>query len=419
MSYTKSITVILTFSGATDSTQFNIYTDSDAYNTPVATNVVYSSLKNGYLIANVPRNASKVKVTIPGSCGLSPVDGIDILSNNPDIWSLNPYTWSGTTQIWGSINSIMPTPTITPSITPTNTITPTLTPTSTITPTVTKTPNATPTVTPTQTTTSTPTPTLTPTMTPSKSANPNTIPVITDGLRIYNDVSKTSSYSGSGNIWYNMVTGISGNAYATLTNFTYQSGNGGYLTSTGATANAQIAFGYPTSTVAASSGGMTFGGWFSPYFTGTTGTTFMRFASLDSSAANYSNGLYLSTATGGTPTNTSKGRVGGDNINFAKSGTNTDTYTNNGPILQSGNWYYIHYVWINNTSIQIYVNGVLAVTRTGIGVSLRTNTGGFNIGQQGTLNSKQSVSTFEFYNRALSGAEILSNFNATKTRFGY
>jgi hypothetical protein len=250
------------------------------------------------------------------------------------------------------------------------------------------------------------TPTLTPT--PTSSGIVPLIPIITSGLTIYADVSKTASYPGTGTKWFNMVTGNT--TGATFTNFTYQSGNGGFLTSTGSTTGQQIPFAYPT-TAQVSGGTMTFGGWFRPYTAGTI-IPFTRLVNLDGDS-NYSNGLYVGTSGLGNQ------KIGGDLINASGSGFNTDATTNTGPTVTANNWYYIQYVWTNNTDYKIYVNGALAVTRTGIGAGLRTNTGGFNIGRQTTSYFKLSVSTFEYYNRALSGAEILANYNATKTRFGY
>jgi hypothetical protein len=228
-------------------------------------------------------------------------------------------------------------------------------------------------------------------------------------LTIYADVSKTASYPGTGTDWFNMVTGNT--TGATFTNYTYQSGIGGFLTSSGSTTG-QIPFNYPA-TSQITGGTMTFGGWFSPYFTTTTGTTFQRLVTLDADALSYSNSLYVGTNSLG------KGKVGGELLGGSPNNYNTDATTNTGPILLSGSWYYINYVWTNGSNYKIYVNGVLAVTVNVGSFPLRSNTTGFNIGRQGASYWKNSVSTFEYYNRALSAAEILANYNATKTRFGY
>lgn len=95
-----------------------------------------------------------------------------------------------------------PTPNLSPSVTPTNTRTPSATPT--------KTPTNTPTKTPTNTPTTTPTPTGSPP------------PPFLIGNRLALDAANSSSYPGSGSIWYD----ISGNAnHITLYNSpTYSAG---------------------------------------------------------------------------------------------------------------------------------------------------------------------------------------------------
>jgi hypothetical protein len=67
----------------------------------------------------------------------------------------------------------------------------------------------------------------------------------------------------------------------------------------------------------------------------------------------------------------------------------------------------------------IYLNGVLAATK-GSGFTY-TGTGPLIVARQGELASEYydgKIGNIFIYNRALSAAEVLQNYNATKGRFG-
>lgn len=126
-----SITITLPTAGA-DTGLFNIYSDVTGYDCPLVTGVSRASLLAGYIMYNVPDDATSVRVESTGIC-----------NNYVDI-------------VITSCPAPTPTPTPTPTITPTPTLTPTPTPTPTP-----SGPTPTPTPTPTE-----PTPTPTPTPTP-------------------------------------------------------------------------------------------------------------------------------------------------------------------------------------------------------------------------------------------------------------
>jgi hypothetical protein len=82
-------------------------------------------------------------------------------------------------------------------------------------------------------------------------------------------------------------------------------------------------------------------------------------------------------------------------------------------------------VWNKLTSQQIFINGNLVASRTPTisNYSGITGTsGGANIGRGHTVpydnNINANVAIFRHYNRALSAAEVLHNYNVTKGRFG-
>lgn len=90
-------------------------------------------------------------------------------------------------------------------------------------------------------------------------------------------------------------------------------------------------------------------------------------------------------------------------------------------VIPLNTWYYLTGVWISSTSINIYVNGILEGTTLTTGrTRLRTSTNGFQLASVTTgIFTSGATAAVEVYDRALSATEILQNFNARKTRFGY
>ena len=83
-------------------------------------------------------------------------------------------------------------------------------------------------------------------------------------------------------------------------------------------------------------------------------------------------------------------------------------------------WYYLTAVWTAGQSIKVYVNGSLEGTTTTTGTSLRTSTSGWVISSPTTsVFSSGYNAVVQVYNTVLTDAQILQNFNANKTRFGY
>jgi hypothetical protein len=98
-------------------------------------------------------------------------------------------------------------------------------------------------------------------------------------------------------------------------------------------------------------------------------------------------------------------------------GNNNNNYA--GTIL-TGNWYYGGFT-CDNTTIRQYLNGV-QVGSTPVATTLDLNNsdvlkiGGNNIyGTQTTIQGQ--IPKVEIYNRALSAAEVLQNYNGQKSRF--
>lgn len=210
--------------------------------------------------------------------------------------------------------------------------------------------------------------------------------ITTSGLVLYFDVANKKSYPGSGTVIKDMSSLA---ASGTIVNApTYSSANMGSLVLTGTqgitVANPLLAVGqtnqYQEWTVSA---------WVS-----VTGTTNQYLVNLDQ-------GMYLV-------------YVGGSSIMYLNSSTN-DYYMYGGSLTNLG-WVYATYRFSNGANYRtIYRNGVNISTRgpnqtstpAGLGATLTLFSGVVG-----------NVATCEMYSRVLTDAEVLRNYNATKSRYG-
>jgi hypothetical protein len=88
-------------------------------------------------------------------------------------------------------------------------------------------------------------------------------------------------------------------------------------------------------------------------------------------------------------------------------------------VLNTSTWYYQGFTLAANGNVGIYANGSLIETKTGNGLGSRP-TSEFSIGcinQNHFVNG--NVAAVHLYDRALTTAEVLNNFNIQKSRFGY
>ena len=96
--------------------------------------------------------------------------------------------------------------------------------------------------------------------------------------------------------------------------------------------------------------------------------------------------------------------------------TGTGSFVNTGTLSQNI-WYNIIWTY-NGSTITVYTNGIAGET-VSLSGSLKTNTNPINIASSiyGN-NTNMTCSNVQIYNRALSAAEVLQNYNATKGRYG-
>jgi len=89
--------------------------------------------------------------------------------------------------------------------------------------------------------------------------------------------------------------------------------------------------------------------------------------------------------------------------------------------VSTNTWYYAVGSWNTSTgAVKIYVNGQLEATTTTGANTLRSSTAGWTLGSISNLYYFDChVASTQLYSNALSDSDVLQNFNATKTRFGY
>ena len=227
-------------------------------------------------------------------------------------------------------------------------------------------------------------------------------PFITTGLILNYDISNTSSYSGSGTT----VTDLQGNSNGTLSGTpTYSSSNGGYLTFSSASNQSLLTNTSLNSKLspANTSTIISFFTWVYPTGNGVIVTETSTTGWHDSQIEMVSGTVRFSVWSNGT--------------GFAS--------TISTPL---NNWYYVGFTY-DGTNLRGYVNGSLAVTSGTISRLTPYNNGGSAALRYGiALTDSTSLGgggygnfrfgAFHVYNTALSGSDVLSNYNSTKSRFG-
>lgn len=212
--------------------------------------------------------------------------------------------------------------------------------------------------------------------------------IVTRGLSIHFDASAKDSYPETGTSWFDLVTSTTG----TLTNGpTYSSSNGGSILFDGT--NDRVSTGiFPN-------GVRTYMIWIK--YNSATGTAGYQLTGTQQGDAY----TYTGRQDNGNPY--TYGGSGGNG------GATTD-YT-----LNTATWYYQGFTLASNGNLGIYVNGSLLETKTGNGLG-STPTSEFSIGCINTNHFVNgNIAVVHLYNRVLSTAEVLQNYNSQKSRFGY
>ena len=204
--------------------------------------------------------------------------------------------------------------------------------------------------------------------------------IITDGLVLCLDAANKQSYPGSGTVW----TDLAGSNNGTLTNSpTFSSANGGSIVFDGS--NDYVDIGNPTSLQSLAQGSIEA----FYYRTASTATYQMIFTDVNSD-------LEVTYAT-----NTLQFYIGNSGIGYSHAVT--------------GQWFHIVGVWGVGFK-RLYLNGaeVASGTNTGLNTGSRVRYIG---SRAGSLPFNGLIPILRAYNRTLTPAEILQNYNATKGRY--
>ena len=105
---------------------------------------------------------------------------------------------------------------------------------------------------------------------------------------------------------------------------------------------------------------------------------------------------------------------------FNSTGMYTEKIDNTGEALDLGNWIYVAYT-DDGTNKNIYLNGVLDTTQSPASSQNNLNlVKDIGIGAEGDGDNPfdGQIANALFYNRGLSAADVLQNYNAQKGRFG-
>lgn len=235
--------------------------------------------------------------------------------------------------------------------------------------------------------------------------------IITDGLLLHLDAGNPASYPGSGTTWYD----LSGNGYnATLINGpTYNSDSGSIVFSANFAKVTPFPSKFPTGSAART---------LSAWFTISSYNIWLGAPIFGIGSNGYP----------GSRTQLYATSLGAEGNKVGIEAYNSARYTVDWPGRTAYN------VWTNLTVVnevastvhvsKIYINGTqvdeASIRYGGNDASINTPNYSCTIGTLAEVENYQynlngSVGIALLYNRALSDSEILQNFNATKTRFGY
>lgn len=215
--------------------------------------------------------------------------------------------------------------------------------------------------------------------------------IVTSGLIMYLDAGITASYPGTGTAWTDISS--TGNNATLVNGPTYSSANGGSILFDGADDNASTLFNGALNN-------FTICCWFKA--TDSTSPAYTRL--LDKS---FTGGFWL--GKDGASANSWGGGIKEVSPPFGRFLTLTD-----------GQWNFITSLRSGSTNV-MYGNGITN-TVSGTVTSSALDTSNLLLAQYiGGLgyNFKGNIAIVQMYNRALTSAEVLQNYNATKARYGY
>jgi len=239
----------------------------------------------------------------------------------------------------------------------------------------------------------------------------NTPPVVTSGLIIYLDAANMQSYTSGSTIFRNLNSGYTNitssilqnqNSTVTLPQYTSDGGGSFLFNGTG-------------SAILVSNNPQTAGFWPIPQITLET-----WFKTPGTGSGQAGGGGIFGFTYGIVCTINPAGKI---RIGYNSSTTGSNIFTFEDTNYYDNKWHHI-VSQTNGTTVFLYIDGVLKNQATNV-VQPWTGTSPWptnqlNIGRDNNNNNyffSGSIGPVRVYNRALSQAEVLQNYNATKTRF--
>lgn len=222
---------------------------------------------------------------------------------------------------------------------------------------------------------------------------------VSSNLQLYYAPNNSSSYPGTGTTLFD----LSGNGLnGTMSNLTYTNP---YLTYNGTSSTVSIT---DNALLEPGSGDFTLESWL--YYTTITGSSRAVISKTDNGglASSWSYGL----------------RTAANGITYMEVANGTTSVTSPTFTASTGTWYQIVGVWTNvaSNSIALYVNGVSQGSNSHSFASVKNSTnplylGSYNGGEFSQwFNGRMGI--VRYYSKALSGAEVLQNYNANKGIYG-
>jgi hypothetical protein len=231
--------------------------------------------------------------------------------------------------------------------------------------------------------------------------------IITNGLVLYLDAGYRPSYPTTGTTWYD-VSGYGNNG--TLTNGpTYSSSNGGSIVFDGA--DDKVTFGSPNMSTSC-----TVNQWIQPLSGSATTMRTVEYVDVNSATAVLYSQLVKSSNIWYHQVLVSGYQAGyAQEMNMYFQSNVTQFVQNNTPYNFTLTWERTPGV---NSTLKTYLNGVYREQQINTN-SYWSNTATLSTATYNIPSTyKGNISTTSFYNRPLSTAEILQNYNAQKSRFG-
>ena len=225
--------------------------------------------------------------------------------------------------------------------------------------------------------------------------------IVLNDLVLYFDPSNSSSYPGSGTTITDLSdSGLSG----TMSNITYTSP---YFTYNGS--NSQVAIA-DNLVLEPESGDFTMETWF--YASNITGGTVIL-GKFDNGGLSADVSYSIRTSNARLFAQIGNGTGGGRGAGFVDS---TD-YT-----FSANTWYQVVYVWKSGVSLETYINGssIGSVSHSLTSILNSSNPlylGRYNGGEY-AQNFNGRIGITRLYNTSLSSSEVLSNYNADKSKYG-